>query len=189
MNSNNTLLAQFVTRGADADQTAQNIDAVLDFYAREDEKITASQRVLERASLLLGHPACPGLILGFVAGWIMVNHILTLRGMAAFDPAPYEWLQGIVGLSALLTAAIVLARQNRLATLAEKRAHLDLSVNLLTEQKVAKLIHLIEELRRDLPNVHNRHDADAEAMQESMNPDAVLAALDEAHAPQDRPRS
>ncbi len=36
---------------------------------------------------------------------------------------------------------------------AEQRAHLDLKVTLLTEQKAAKLIDLLEELRRDLPKL------------------------------------
>lgn len=174
------------TPTAAADQTSQNIDAVRDFYAREHEKVTASQRLLERTSLLLGQPACPGIILGFVALWMLVNLLLPRWHIAAFDAPPFPWLQGIVGLSALLTAAIVLARQNRLAGLAEKRAHLELKVNLLTEQKVAKLIHLVEELRIDLPDVPNRHDANAVAMQESMNPDSVLATLDEARSPQER---
>lgn len=44
-------------------------------------------------------------------------------------------------------------------------AHLDLKVTLLTGQKAAKLIDLLEELRRDLPNVRNRHDPEAAAHQ------------------------
>jgi uncharacterized membrane protein len=169
--------------GGSGDPTSLNIEAVVDFYAREEEKITASQRLLERISHSLGQPAFLGLILAVVALWILANLILVRIGRAAFDTPPYPWLQGIVGLSALLTATIVLTRQNRLARLAEQRAHLDLKVTLLTEQKVAKLIHLVEELRRDLPNVRNRHDPDAVAMQESMMPDTVLATLDEAKAP------
>jgi hypothetical protein len=37
----------------------------------------------------------------------------------------------------------------------------------------------MEELRRDLPNVRDRHDPEAAALQQSMNPELVLAALDE----------
>ena len=99
--------------------------------------------------------------------------------MAEFDPPPFSWLQGIVGLGALLTATVVLIKQNRQAKLAEQRDHLDLKVTLLTEQKVAKLIDLLEELRRDLPDVKDRHDPEAAALQQSMNPELVLAALDE----------
>jgi uncharacterized membrane protein len=62
---------------------------------------------------------------------------------------------------------------------AERRARLDLKVMLLTEQKAAKVIDLLEELRRDLPNVRNRHDSGAWALQQAMGPDGVLAALSE----------
>ena len=61
-----------------------------------------------------------------------------------------------------MTTCVVLIKQNRLA---EQRAHLDLEVTLLTEQKAAKLIDLLEELRRDLSNVKNRDDPEAVAPQ------------------------
>lgn len=165
------------------DQISQNIEAVLDFYTREDQKISRSQHILERVSSYIGQPVFLGIILLFVALWIIANDVLHRLGLAEFDPPPFFWLQGIVGLGALLTATVVLTKQNRLAKLAEQRAHLDLKVTLLTEQKAAKLIDLLEELRRDLPNVKNRHDPEAAALQQSMNPELVLAALDERSEP------
>ncbi len=170
---------------SERDQISQNIEAVLDFYTREELKISRWQRILERFSLCIGQPVFLGFILLFVASWMLVNIALPWFGMPGFDPAPFFWLQGIVGLGALLTATVVLTKQNRLAKLEEQRAHLDLKVTLLTEQKAAKLIDLMEELRRDLPNVKNRHDPEAAALQHSMNPDLVLAALDERGAPEE----
>lgn len=164
---------------SDSDQISQNINAVLDFYTREEEKISYWQRVLERISCLIGQPAFLGFILLFVALWMLGNTALRLAGLAEFDSAPFFWLQGILGLAALLTTTVVLIKQNRLAKLEEQRAHLDLKITLLTEQKAAKLIDLLEELRRDLPNVKDRQDPEAAALQQSMNPDLVLAALDE----------
>lgn len=164
---------------SDRDQVSRNIGAVLDFYAREGQKISRSQRIVERVGSYIGQPAFLGLILLFVAVWMLANSLSPLSGVAEFDPAPYFWLQGIVGLAALLTTTVILAKQNRFARLEEQRAHLDLKVTLLIEQKAAKLIDLLEELRRDLPNVRNRHDAEATSLQKSMNPELVLAALDE----------
>ena len=163
----------------EGDQISQNIAAVLEFYAREEQKISHSQRILERISGFVGQPAFLGIILIFVTLWILANLGLGRLAMAEFDPAPFFWLQGIVGLGALLTATAVLTRQSRLAKLEQQRAHLDLKVTLLTEQKAAKLIDLLEELRRDLPNVRDRHDSDAAALQQAMSPDLVLAALDD----------
>ena len=169
---------------SERDQISQNIEAVLEFYAREELKITRSQRILERISNFVGQPVFIAFILLFVALWMVANAVLRQIGTAEFDPAPFFWLQGIVGLGALLTATVVLTKHNRLAKLEEQRAHLDLKVTLLTEQKAAKLIHLLEELRRDLPNVRDRHDPEAAALQQSMNPDLVLAALDERGEPE-----
>lgn len=168
---------------SERDQISQNIEAVLEFYTREDQKISRSQRILERISLFIGQPLFLAIILLFIAFWMLANDWFRQAGIAEFDPAPFFWLQGIIGLGALLTSTVVLAKQNRLAKLAEQRAHLDLKVTLLTEQKAAKLIDLLEELRRDLPNVKNRHDPDAAALTQPMNPNLVLAALDERAEP------
>src|SRR5450756_1590490 len=47
---------------SERDQTSQNIEAVLDFYTREEQKISRSQRILERISHFIGQP----LFLGFI---------------------------------------------------------------------------------------------------------------------------
>jgi uncharacterized membrane protein len=164
---------------SERDRISENIEAVLEFYAREEQNISRSQRRLERISRFIGQPVFLGIILLFVGLWIAANFILRELGVAGFDPPPFVWLQQIVGLSALLTATVVLIRQNRLGKLEEQRAHLDLKVTLLTEQKAAKMIDLLEELRRDLPNVRDRHDSEAAALKQGMRPDAVLAALHE----------
>jgi uncharacterized membrane protein len=172
--------------GSEHAQITENIAAVLEFYTREDQKISRSQRIVERISLFAGRPVFLAFILLLVAAWMLANVLLHQMGMRDFDPAPFSGLQGILGLGALLTTTIVLIKQNRAARLAEQRAHLDLKVMLLTEQKTAKLIDLIEELRRDMPDVKNRHDPEAAVLQQSMNPDQVLAALDERSEPEER---
>ena len=164
---------------SEGDQIQQNIDAILGFYEREKQKMSRSQRIMESISRFIAKPVYLALLLFLVALWMLANVVLPQLGISQFDPAPYFWLQGVVGLGALLTATVVLSKQERFAKLAEQREHLDLKVTLLTEQKVAKLIDLLEELRRDLPNVKDRHDPDVVALQHSMNPSEVLAALDE----------
>lgn len=169
---------------SDNEQIIQNINAVLDFYAREDEKIGYWQRAIERISAVIGQPAFLAFIFIFVLVWTLGDISLGLMGFREFDPPPFLWLQGLIGLAALLTTTIVLTRQNRVAKLEEQRAHLDLKVTLLTEQKAAKMIDLLEELRRDLPNVKNRDDHEAAVLLQSMNPGLVLAALDEPTGPE-----
>lgn len=161
------------------DLIGHNIEAIVAFYAREEHKISRSQRRLEHISGFVGRPLYLSSILLFVAFWILANLVARQFGLAEFDPAPFVGLQGILCLGALLTATVVLIKQSRLAKIEEQRAHLDLQVNLLTEQKTTKIIDLLEELRRDLPMVKNRHDSEAAALQEPTDPHLVLAAMNE----------
>ncbi len=135
--------------------------------------------MLERISDFIAQPVFLGLILLFLGLWIAISVVLRRLGIVDFDPPPFFWLQGLVSLGAFLVATAVLIKQDRLGKLVEQREHLDLKLTLLTEQKTAKLIDLLEELRRDLPNVENRHDPEAAALRQSMKPQQVLAALAE----------
>lgn len=51
-------------------------------------------------------------------------------------------------------------------------------MSLLTEQRTAKIIGLLEELRRDMPSVHNRLDLEAEALTKTVDPHEVLATFE-----------
>jgi hypothetical protein len=51
----------------------------------------------------------------------------------------------------------------------------------MIEQKEAKLIALIEEMRRDNPLLVNRVDVEAEAMSTAADPEAVLEAFIDTH--------
>jgi uncharacterized membrane protein len=160
------------------DHVSQNIEAIQALHIRADENLSRYQRPIETVSSFLGRPAFfYGMVL-LVTGWVLSNVFSPRLAVAPFDPAPFVWLQGLVGLGALLTAIIVLITQTRQGKLAEQRAQLELQVSLLAEQKTAKLIALIEELRRDLPEVTNRHDAEAAAMEQSTAPHALLDALE-----------
>ena len=169
------------------DSVSRNIDAVTEFYEREEKKISAPRDFIERTSSLAGRPVYLACLSVFIALWIGAN-VPQRLGLPwqPFDPPPFTWLQGIVSLYALLVGTAVLIRQERMGRLAEQRAHLDLQVNLLTETKVAKVIEMLEALRQDLPNVGSRHDPEARAMQTPASAHAVLSALETQVAPGER---
>src|ERR1700686_385602 len=157
---------------------SQNIEAIGAYYKREQRRIGRAQRLLEHLGDAIGRPVFLGAIVIFVALWISINVMATRLGIAAFDPPPFAGLQTIVSVAAVLITTIVLIGQNRLAKLEQRRGHLELQVNILTEQKTTTLIRLLEELRRDLPMVRDRHDADAATLQVPTDPTQILTALE-----------
>jgi uncharacterized membrane protein len=48
---------------------------------------------------------------------------------------------------------------------------------ILSEQKTAKIISLLEELRQDHPDIHDRIDDEAAAMSEPADPQSVLETI------------
>jgi uncharacterized membrane protein len=156
----------------------QNIESIVAFHQRAQERLSRAERGLERVSDLIGRPVYLIAMLSLVMLWIATNALATAMGFKPPDPPPFARLQGLLTLAALATTTIVLMTQQRQGRLESHRAHLDLQVNLLTEQKVTKLIHLLEELRHDLPMVRDRHDAVAAALQLPTDTAQVLSALE-----------
>ena len=136
-----------------------------------------SQRLVEALTARIGRPSTIIFLTFLIGMWMAWNTGEVARGTAAPDPPPFFWLQGAVGLYAALISTFVLATQNREKRHAEQRASLELQVNLLAEQKTAKIIALLEELRRDLPSVRDRVDRQADAMQQPVDTTAVLNTL------------
>jgi len=157
----------------------QNIEGVVALQRREWEQTTQSQRRAERMGRLIGRPAYLVALLTVAMVWVAVNLVLPTLGHAAFDPFPCPMLQGLVSLAALVTTTIVLIAQNRQTKLEQQHTHLGLQVTLLTEQKVTKLIRLLEELRRDMPMVKDRLDPHAMALQQHADTQRVLSAIEQ----------
>jgi uncharacterized membrane protein len=156
---------------------SQNIENIVAFHDRELSRISSWQRRLESFSRLMARPLYLIVLLSVVSAWILGNLFGPRLDLLPFDPPPFALLQGLLTLAALLTTTILLISEHRQAKVETQRSHLDLQVNLLTEQKVTKLIHLLEELRRDLPMVADRHDAEVATLQTPTDTKQVLSAL------------
>ncbi len=158
---------------------SDNLEVLANFYEREDAKISGVQLVIERISAFFGSPAYFAFVIAFIVVWVLVNLWGRSAGWDHVDEPPFFWLQGIVSSNALLLTVAVLIRQNRMAHLAEHRAHLDLQINLLTEQKAAKILQIVDELRGGLPSPPGQQATDAEMaeMTKPADPEALLQAI------------
>jgi len=165
--------------GALSGPITENIENIAAFQLREHQKLGESQRRIGSVGDIVGRPGYLLCLLSLVVLWIAANGLGPRLGWSSpLDPPPFSWLQGFLTLAGVLTATVVLIAQNRHARLDSQRGHLGLQLSLLTEQKVTKLIHLLEELRHDLPMVADRHDSEVVALQQHTDAAQVLSALE-----------
>lgn len=160
-------------------QATEHAETIAALRVRADQQVTRSQREVERLTANIGRPSTIALLALLIALWIAWNSYASATDQHVVDPPPFFWLQGAVALYAALVTTFVLATQNREKRHAEQRAYLELQINLLAEQKTAKIIELLEELRRDMPTVRDRVDHQANAMQMPVDTVVVMNALDE----------
>ena len=142
-------------------------------------QLTSLHQPIERFATLVSRPHFIITCLVLFALWVVLNIDMLVTTHKPWDEPPFFWLQGLIGIFSLLVTTTVLVSQARQARLAEQRADVQLQVVLLIGQRTAKLIELNEELRRDLPNVRDRQDEQAEVLQQSMTPHAMLEALED----------
>ena len=74
---------------------------------------------------------------------------------------------------------LILGTQRRADQLASHREQLTLELAIVSEQKGAKIIALLEEMRRDNPLITDRVDPVADAMSTPADPHVVLDAIRE----------
>ena len=147
---------------------------VADLQAKADRKTSRHHRVVDAVRVRLGSPLFLYGVLVSITLWMVANTVSPRFGITAPDPPPFDALQGVVGISALLLTIVIVSAQNHQAKLIAQREDFDLRLNLLAERKAAKIIELLEELRRDLPSVKDRRDTEAEILQQPADPQAVL---------------
>jgi uncharacterized membrane protein len=153
----------------------QTVEAVEQVHVEHSKAASLVDRALDGIRAAISHPVFLGLLLAGVFVWMVANAALPEH--RRLDPPPYLYLSLALALTAVCIAVLILATQWRADLLAEHREKLILQLTFVSEQKSAKIIALIEELRRDLPHVRDRVDTEAQQMTETVNVLAVSQAL------------
>jgi uncharacterized membrane protein len=110
------------------------------------------------------------------AAWVLVN-AGKVPGIGTFDPFPYPFLSSVTSLEAVLLAAFVLMKQNRMSTVADRRDHLDLQVNLLTERETTRIIQMLDRLSSQL-GVEQHHDSESRELGQQTAVEHLVEELD-----------
>ena len=137
------------------------------------------QRVVERITSVLGRPVFIAVLTTIVVGWMGLNGFAAAIGYRSLDPPPFPWLSGAASMASLYLVVLILTTQSRDDRLTQRREQLNLELAILSEQKTAKVVALLEELRRDSPAVRDRVDKQADVMARPADPQSVIDAIKE----------
>src|SRR5690349_14577968 len=139
------------TRASKAAGTQQltNIQTIANLDEEELLRRSMAERVGDRLALLAGSPTFALIHVVWFGLWIAINRGL-MPGVPIFDPYPFNFLTMAVSLEAIFITIGVLNSQNRMSRLSDRRAHLDLQINLLAEQESTVALRLLQRIAERL---------------------------------------
>lgn len=154
----------------------RNIEALASRRKQEAADATVQERVAEAITSFTGSMTFVYLHLALYSAWILGNCGL-VPGVPRFDPS-FVILAMEASVEAIFLSTFVLISQNRTAAASDKRADLDLHINLLTEHELTKLTKVVAAIAVRL-DVRIDDQAELEEIERDVAPEAVLDELDD----------
>ena len=142
-----------------------NIQTIIRLEEQQDRERSLGDRIGDAIGTFAGTISFVVLHLVLFVAWAVVNRG-AIPGVAAFDPYPFNLLTMIVSMEGVLLSTFVLIKQNRMGVRADRRNHLDLQINLLTEKEVTKVIQMLERIAEHLKIERQTVDAETRELGE-----------------------
>jgi uncharacterized membrane protein len=154
----------------------ENIETVVRMENAALERRSAADRTADAIATFTGTIGFVLLHVVWFGLWAAAN-LGFIPGFKPFDPYPFQLLCMIVSLEGVLLATFVLIKQNRMGYLSERRSHLDLQINLLSEKELTRLHRLTDLIAKRL-QLSLKDEATAELAAET-EVEELIEALDQ----------
>jgi uncharacterized membrane protein len=133
----------------DAVTTDQAIQDIVQMEKRNHDARSGIDQLSGRITNLAGSGTAILIHLVWFALWLVINLNL-VSGIPVFDPFPFSFLTMVVSLEAIFLTLFVLVSQNRMSQEADKRAQLDLQINILAERETTMILRMLDEISAHL---------------------------------------
>lgn len=130
---------------AAADPMQYNIEAIAKLEEAALHERSAAEYLSDIITRITGSIGFVVFHVALFAFWFAVN-LEFIPDVRAFDPFPFGILTLIVSSEGVFLAIFILISQNRITRQADRRAHLDLQINLLTEREITLMLRMQKKL-------------------------------------------
>ena len=153
--------------------TQRNIEAVRQLEEAAKEERTASDRVAEVIAKFCGSMTFVWVHVAWFGIWVLINVIPRLPHI---DPFPFTFLTLVVSLEAIFLSTFILISQNHDSKISERRNHLDLQINLLSEQENTQMLVILRAIAEKVGANLSSHDQ-VEALSEETKPQRLVKQI------------
>ncbi len=145
--------------------------------AKHDAERSWAERIADTVTEAFGSIMFLEINLLWFVIWMMINLGL-IPWIQPFDPFPFGLLTMIVSLEAIFLSIFVLLSQNRSARIDALREEVDLQVDIITEQELTKILHLMVMLLKK-QGINVEHDKELQEMLKKLNTTKIEKILED----------
>ena len=167
------------------DLTKQNVQTIVELEETAKAHRDKTDRMADAIAEFCGSFTFVWVHLIWFIAWILVNLI---PGSPKFDPYPFTFLTLVVSLEAIFLSTFILISQNHDARVSERRNHLDLQINLLTEQENTKMLKLLQNIAEKV-GAPLQDDPSLQVLEQSTRPEKLVDQIEEAAAKAEEKRT
>jgi uncharacterized membrane protein len=157
--------------------TQRNIELIAQLEATAAAKRSPADYIADAITHFCGSMAFVYVHVVWFGGWMLWHFLPGLPQAIHFDPYPFQFLTFVVSLEAIFLSTFILISQNRQNQLSELRNHLDLQINLLSEQENSKVLAMLEALLRFHGLV--QPDPEIASLAEATQPDMLIQQIEQ----------
>ena len=157
------------------DLTRRNVELIRKLEESAKEKRTRSDLVAEAIANFCGSMTFVWVHVVWFGGWVLIN---MSPGIKHIDPFPFTFLTLVVSLEAIFLSTFILISQNHDTKISERRNHLDLQINLLSEQENTKMIAMLQAIAAKV-GADLSQDPHLQALSEETEPERLVQQIDQ----------
>jgi uncharacterized membrane protein len=154
--------------------TKRNVEIVAELEKSADAERSLTDRLADAISRFVGSMQFVYIHIVWFAVWIAASSLPFIPAAWRIDPFPFTFLTFVVSLEAIFLSTFILISQNHEEHIARRRNHLDLQINLLSEQENSQMLKMLEAIHQQL---QIGCDPAAQALQEATRPEAMVAQI------------
>ena len=158
------------------DVTERNVQTIVQLEESAKAKRDLTERMADVIARFCGSFTFVWVHLIWFGLWIVVNVLPTLPH---FDPFPFTFLTLVVSLEAIFLSTFILISQNHEMRIGERRNHLDLQINLLTEQENTKMLKLLKSIAQRV-GARTDEDPSLQVLAQSTRPETLVQQIEKA---------
>jgi len=155
--------------------TEQNVGMIVELERAALAQRSRSDQIADFITAFCGSVSFVNVHVLWYGGWILWNTMAPLP--QRFDPFPFAFLTLVVSLEAIFLSAFILISGNRRAQLDERRNHLDLQIDLLTEQENTKMLTLLKEIAAK-HGIDPDRDPSVAVLEQATRPEKLIEQID-----------